>query len=176
MLGRWLSRGSVRVVSWPEFRPRALLERLTARGVEFVVVGGFAAVAHGSARVTRDLDICFATDSANLDALGEVLVDLGARLRGVTDDVPFRPDAATLRRVRILTLETIDGPLVVLVEPDGAPAYPALRARSERLDIGGMLVAVASLEDMISMKRAAGRPKDLLDLEELEALARLRER
>lgn len=176
MLGRWLSRGSVRVVSWPEFRPRALLERLTARGVEFVVVGGFAAVAHGSARVTRDLDICFATDSANLDALGEVLVDLGARLRGVTDHVPFRPDAATLRRVRILTLETIDGPLVVLVEPDGAPAYPALRARSERLDIGGMLVAVASLEDMISMKRAAGRPKDLLDLEELEALARLRER
>lgn len=176
MLGRWLSRGSVRVVSWPEFRPRALLERLTARGVEFVVVGGFAAVAHGSARVTRDLDICFATDSANLDALGEVLVDLGARLRGVTDDVPFRPDAATLRRVRILTLETIDGPLVVLVEPDGARAYPALRARSERLDIGGMLVAVASLEDMISMKRAAGRPKDLLDLEELEALARLRER
>jgi len=169
-------QGSERVATWPEFRPRALLERLTARGVDFVVVGGFAAIAHGSARVTRDLDICFATDSPNLEAHGEVLVDLGARLRGVTDDVPFRPDAATLRHIRVLTLETIDGPLDVLVEPDGAPAYPALRVRAERLDIGGMLVAVASLADMISMKRAAGRPQDLLDLEELEAIARLRER
>jgi predicted nucleotidyltransferase len=164
------------VANWPEFRPKKLLERLVDRGVDFVVVGGYAAIAHGSARLTRDLDVCFATDEQNLVVLGEVLVTVQARLRGVADDVPFAADAATLRRVRLLTLNTIDGPLDVMVQPDGAPPYAKLRVRSELLDVGGILVRVASVEDMMAMKRASGRPKDVLDLEELEAIARLRRR
>ncbi len=110
------------MANWPEFRPTKLLEQLTARGIDFVVIGGLAAVAQGSGRVTHDLDICFADDPENLNALGELLVALDARLRGVTDDVPFTPDAATLKRVRVLTLSTAHGPLDLLVEPSGAPA------------------------------------------------------
>lgn len=164
------------MASWPEFRPTRLLERLVERGVDFVVVGGYGAIAHGAGRLTRDLDVCFATDEANLSVLGEVLQRLQARLRGVDEELPFVADAATLRRVRLLTLDTVDGPLDVMVEPDGAPPYSKLRARAELLDLGGVLVRVASLEDMMTMKRASGRPKDLLDLEELEAIARLRRR
>lgn len=164
----------MRVASWPDFEPDALLRRLTAAGVDFVVIGGYAAIAHGASVLTSDLDICFAPDDANLDALGRVLIDLDARLRGIDEDVPFVSDAATLRRIMVLTLDTADGPLDVLVEPSGAPRYEVLRRRAERLDLGGFAVLVASLGDLIAMKAAAGRPKDLMVLAELEAIRRLR--
>lgn len=164
----------MRVASWPDFEPDALLRRLTAAGVDFVVIGGYAAIAHGASVLTSDLDICFAPDDANLDALGRVLIDLDARLRGIDEDVPFVPDAATLRRIMVLILDTADGPLDVLVEPSGAPRYEVLRRRAERLDLGGFAVLVASLGDLIAMKAAAGRPKDLMVLAELEAIRRLR--
>lgn len=162
------------MASWPEFSPTRLLERLSAHEVDFVVVGGLAGVAHGSARMTNDLDICYSRDRANLDALGAALVELGARLRGIPDEVPFVPDGATLRRTSILTLETSEGALDLLVEPKGAPAYATLRRRAARVELAGADVLVASLEDLLAMKRAAGRPKDLLDVEELEAIGRLR--
>jgi predicted nucleotidyltransferase len=158
---------------WPEFRPTRLLRRLVESGVDFVVIGGFAAIAHGSVQLTRDLDICYSTEAPNLEALGLGLVDLGARLRGVTDDVPFAPDAATLRRTRVVTLETEEGPLDVLADPAGAPGYETLKHRALEVPVAGVLVRVASLEDLLAMKRASGRPKDLLAIEELEAIARL---
>lgn len=153
-----------------------ILRRLVARGVDFVVIGGIAGVLHGSARNTFDLDICFATDDANLSALGEVLIALGARLKGVEEAVPFVPDARTLRRVELLTLVTSLGELDVLARPSGAPAYPDLRRNADRYDLGGFNVSVASIDDLIAMKQAAGRAKDLLDVEELEAIKRLRHR
>lgn len=168
------SRRASRLAAWPEFRPAGLLRRLAEARVDFVVVGGMAAVALGSAQVTRDLDITYATDAENLDRLGGVLVDLGARLRGVSDDVPFVPDGRTLRRTRILTLDTADGPLDLLAAPDGAPGYSALREAAEVGVISGVEVRVASLDDLIAMKRTAGRPKDLVAVEELEAIRRLR--
>jgi predicted nucleotidyltransferase len=151
-----------------------LLGALTRRGVDFVVIGGVAAVIHGSPRNTFDLDICFATDGANLEALGQVLVEVGATLRGVEEDAAFVPDAASLRRVQVLTLATEFGTLDVLAQPNGAPRYEALRDRAERVDVGGLFVRVASVPDLIAMKRAAGRHKDLADVAELEAIARLR--
>jgi hypothetical protein len=151
-----------------------ILRALTERGVDFVVIGGIAAVLHGSARNTFDLDICFATDAANLEALGEVLVSLRARLRGV-DDVPFVPDAAALRRVEVLTLSTDAGDLDVLARPSGAPRFDALRRRADRFDLGGFRVLVASVEDLIAMKSSAGRPKDHEVVTELEAIRQLRE-
>ena len=87
--------------NWPDFNPEALLRRLVAHGVDFVIVGGMAMVLHGSARLTRDLDICYSVDPANLEALGAAMVKLGARLRGVSEDLPFVPDARTLRRTTI---------------------------------------------------------------------------
>ncbi len=150
------------------------LRALTERGVDFIVIGGIAAVLHGSARNTFDLDLCFATDEANLVALGQVLVALHARLRGVPDDVPFVADAATLRRVEILTLTTDAGDVDVLARPPGAPPYATLRARADRFDIGGFLVLVCSVEDLIAMKSIAGRDKDRAVVGELEAILRLR--
>ena len=161
------------MAEWPEFRPRPLLERLIRGDVDFVVVGGIAAVVHGSVTITRDLDIVYAADQENLDRLGAVLVALGARLRGVTEDVPFVPDGRTLRRTRILTLDTPDGMLDLLAQPDGSPPYERLREHALRVDLDGIVVPVASLDDLIAMKKAAGRPKDLVAVEELEAIQRL---
>jgi hypothetical protein len=158
----------------PDLDARAILALLTARGVDFVVIGGIAAALHGSAAHTYDLDICFATDATNLDALGAALVEMGARLRGVPDDVPFVPDAATLRRVEVLTLSTPYGNFDVLARPAGAPRYDSLRRNADRYDVGGFAVSVASLADLIAMKTAAGRDKDLIAVAELEAIERLR--
>lgn len=89
-----------------EFRPHGLLTHLTAHGVDFVVVGGIAAVLHGAERNTFDLDICPAAGQANLDALGKALIELSPRLRGVEEDVPFVPDGRSLQNLQILNLAT----------------------------------------------------------------------
>jgi predicted nucleotidyltransferase len=164
------------VTDRPPLSADQILRRLVERGVDFVVIGGIAGVLHGSARNTFDLDICFATDDANLVALGDVLIGLGARLREVQEDVPFVPDARTLRGVELLTLVTSLGELDVVAQPPGAPAYRDLRRNADRYDLGGFNVSVASVDDLIAMKHAAGRAKDLLDIEELEAIKRLRRR
>lgn len=142
--------------------------------MDFVVIGGIAAVAHGSPQFTRDLDIAYAADAENLERLGEVLVGLGATLRGVTEAVPFVPDGRTLRRTRVLTLLTRDGPLDILAEPDGSGGYASLRANAITATVGGVDVRIAGLDDLIAMKRATGRPKDRIYIEELEAIRRLR--
>jgi hypothetical protein len=163
--------------SWlrqPELRLRELLARLTERGVDFVVIGGVAVILQASPRFTKDLDICYAPEQENLDRLGVVLTELGAKLRGVDDDAPFVPDGRALRQTQILTLTTADGGLDLLAEPDGSPGYPALRRRADQMDIEGTVVRVASIEDLIAMKQAAGRPQDLVDLESLEIARRRR--
>ena len=158
---------------WPRLRLGALLRALSEEGVDFVVIGGIAAVAHGSPQFTRDLDIAYAGDDANLERLGKALIRLGATLRGVTDDVPFVPDGRTLRHVRVLTLITPDGPLDILAEPDGSGGYARLRANAITATVEGVDVRIAGLEDLIAMKKAAGRPKDRIYLEELEAIRKL---
>jgi len=160
--------------TWPDFRPQPILERLTRRGIDFVIIGGYAAVLHGSARLTQDLDVCFSTDRANLQVLGEALLEMEARLFGVIEDVPFVPDAPTLAGVELLTLQTSLGKLDLMTHPAGAPEYRKLREGADRYEIGGFLVRVASVADLKAMKRAAGRPKDLADIAELEALEQLR--
>ena len=158
---------------FPKFSPRALLRHLVEGGVDFVVIGGVAATTRGSVAFTQDLDISYAPDRENLDRLGHVLVDLGARLRGVTDDVPFVPDGRKLKRTRVLTLATPIGSIDLLAAPDGSPGYKSLRERATVEVVAGVEVRVASLDDLIAMKKAAGRPKDLVAVEELEAIQRL---
>lgn len=157
----------------PEFRPTRQLAELTRRGVDFVVVGGIAATVQGSSRDTFDLDICPSQDPENLELLGAALEDLQAKLRGVADDVPFVPDGRTLKGVQVLTLDTTFGPLDVLMRPDGAPPYSSLRRRAVRADIGGVGVLIASIDDLLAMKRSSDRAKDRADVEELEVIKRL---
>ena len=160
----------------PEFRVDALLHSLTAHGVDFVVIGGIAATLLGSVRDTFDLDICPSNDPGNLKSLGDALTELGARLRGVDEALPFVADDRTLGHVEVLTLETRHGALDVLMRPDGCPPYPQLRRRAERKDLGSFSVLVASIGDLIAMKDAAGRPKDMVVVEDLKAVRQLRKR
>jgi len=164
---------------WPPLHVPELLRRLVGGDVDFVIVGGIAMMFLGSARFTRDLDICFSPATRNLRRLGAALTDLDARLRGVPgspEDLPFVPDAKTLGRIELLTLSTSLGWLDVHRELKGAPPYRELRRNAERLDAGGVEVLVASPDDMIAMKAAAGRPLDRADIAELEAIKRLRAR
>ena len=152
------------------FDPIRALKGLNERGVRFVVIGGVAAAAHGSPSVTRGLDICYERSPENLGRLADSLLELGARLRGVNDDVPFLLDAETLAHDDHFTFSTDAGDLDCLGTPAGTTGYRELVADATAMDIDGLTMAVASLEDMIRMKRAAGRPKDRVELEILGAL------
>ena len=157
----------------PEFTPTRLIARLAKAGVDFVVIGGVAVVAQASPRFTKDLDITYAADTANHERIAGVLADVHARLRGSGEDVPFVPDARTLSQIEILTLETDDGGLDLLLAPAGSPAYRELAANADAANIDGTTFLVASIDDLIAMKRAAGRPQDLIDIESLEVAKRL---
>jgi predicted nucleotidyltransferase len=156
-----------------EFNVTKLLRRLADGRVDFVVIGGVAVVAHASPRFTKDLDIVYATDRENLERLGAVLISINARLRGIDEDLPFVPDARTLRQTQILCLVTDDGNLDLLVDPEGAADYGTMRRRAVEIELGGVAVAIASIDDLISMKDAAGRPQDQIDIEALETARRL---
>ena len=160
------------MASWPDFRPTALIGALVRAGVDFVVIGGVAVVLQAMPRFTKDLDICYSTAQDNLDTLGGVLVALEARLRGIPETVPFVPDGRTLRQTQIMCLTTPVGDIDLLVDPDGAPPYNTLSRRADVMDLGGHGVRIASIEDMLSMKRAAGRPQDVVDIESLESARR----
>jgi hypothetical protein len=162
------------VASFPELRLEALLGRLARAEVDFVVVGGVAVAFQGYGRATKDLDITYATDRENLGRLAAVLVAVHARLRGVAEDVPFVADERTLARTRLLTLDTDDGGLDLLAQPPGAPRYATMRDRADRVDLDGLVIAIAALDDLLAMKRAAGRPQDLADIEALEVARRIR--
>ena len=154
------------------FRPRELLRALAAHDVDFVVVGGMAGTARGSAFITRDLDIVYARDGQNLKRLAAALRDLGAQLRGAPPDVPFILDAQTLAAGAHFTFDTERGPLDILDRPDGSPSYDELRLRAGApLIVDGLPVLVASLDDLIAMKEATGRPRDQVVASELRLLA-----
>jgi hypothetical protein len=138
--------------------------------VRFVVIGAFAGRLLGSPSLTRDLDICYARDPKNLGALAAALAELHARLRGAPTDLPFRLDATTLANGDAFTFSTDAGDLDVLGTPSGSDGYDELIRTADEVDLGGIRVHVASIDALIRMKRAAGRPKDLIEVEVLAAL------
>jgi len=154
----------------PAFDPLEALRALGAHGVRFVLIGGYAAALRGSPMLTGDLDVCYARDDANLGALAAALRELHATLRGAPEDVPFLLDAATLRAGDHFTFSTECGPLDIHGTPSGTDGFRDLDASATDEDLDGLTVRVASLEDLIRMKRAAGRPQDLIAVEWLWAI------
>ena len=152
---------------------RAILQLLNDAQVRYVVVGGLAMHLHGANNFTVDVDVSYARDTQNVTALVQALATKHARLRGVPEDLPFVLDTRTFRNVLNLTLETDLGDLDLLGEAAGVDSFEALWERSVRMDLDDLSVHVASLDDLIAMKRAAGRPKDREHLLQLEALRRL---
>jgi hypothetical protein len=147
------------------------LEALVGHGVRFVVIGGIGARLRGSTTITNDLDVCYARDDRNLDRLAAALRSMNARLRGAPPDVPFVLDARTLRAGDHLTFLTDFGALDILGTPSGIPGgFEELDRAADEMDLDGFAVRVASIDDLIRMKRAAGRPKDLIEVEVLGAL------
>lgn len=154
------------------YQPGELLRRLVEAEVRFVVVGGLAAQAHGSPSLTGDVDICYARDLENLERLSRVLSDAAATRRGLPADAPRMPplDARTLRAGGLFTLATRFGSFDLLADPDPGLDHDQLMRSAVRRRVAGVDVHVAGLDDLIAMKRAAGRPKDRIELEILGAL------
>jgi hypothetical protein len=153
-----------------QFDAKRALEALTDEGVRFVLIGGLAANMHGSHQVTLDLDICYARDPVNLERLANALRGIHAHLRGAPPEVAFLLDSRTLEAGDSFTFSTDAGPLDCLGTPAGTTGFESLDANAVEARIHGMKIRVAALEDLIRMKRAAGRPKDRMMLEELGAL------
>jgi hypothetical protein len=159
-------------LSVPTFDPLGALRVLSRHGVRFVLIGGYAGTVRGWALITGDLDVCYARDLENLERLAAALIELGSHLRGpgVPADLPFVLDASSLRNGDAFTFETDLGNLDVLGTPSGTRGFDDLDASATSVDVDGLEVRVASLDDLMRMKRAAGRPKDLIQLEHLGAL------
>jgi hypothetical protein len=155
-------------------RFRDLLEALDHERVDFVVIGGIALIARGSARLTDDLDVCYARDPANLERLARALAPLHPRLRGADDDLPFLWDAQTLRSGLNFTLRTDAGDIDVLGEVTGLGGFREATAAATVMDLFGFQVRVLDLDGLERSKRAAGRAKDLIDLAEIAEIRRRR--
>lgn len=149
---------------------RELLTILVDGEVRFSIIGGVALIARGAQRSTEDLDIAYARDRQNLARLAAALKPLHPRLRGVPGDLPFVLDEASLRSGLNFTLDTDLGPLDLFGEVPGLGSFDEVDAVSTELDIAGTRLAVLTLEGLERAKRAAGRPKDLVDLGYIRAL------
>jgi hypothetical protein len=148
----------------------ALLNALRRHGAAFIVVGGAAAIVHGSTRLTQGLDIVYQRSPANLDRLVAALRDRHPYLRGAPPGLPFLWDRSTLARGLNFTLATSLGDIDLLGEIPGGGSYEDLRGEAILLPIFGADCLCLSLAQLIRAKRAAGRPRDLEALAELEAI------
>ena len=147
-----------------------LLGALSDAGVSFILVGGVAARAHGSARVTQDVDVSYARNPENLARLVATLAPFKPYLRGAPRGLPFAWSVATLKAGLNFTLTTTVGDIDLLGEITGGGRFEDLVSHSDTVTIFGRETLLLNLPWLIHVKRAAGRPKDLEVIAELEAL------
>ena len=152
-----------------------LLEALSSGGVKFVIVGGVAATIHGSARLTSDIDVVYERSDTNFRRLVSALGPLGPYLRGAPAGLPFRFDEETLRHGLNFTFTTSAGPIDLLGELTGVGRYAQLEGHTVDVELFGTTYRCLDLETLIRAKRAAGRPKDLEVVAELEAIRESRD-
>ena len=146
---------------------RELMRVLVEAGVQFIIVGGAAATAHGSARLTQDLDVVYARDTANLDRIVLALSSHHCYLRGAPPGLPFTLDRRTLERGLNFTLTSDLGDIDLLGEIVGGGGYEALISHTVELDLFGYRCRCLDLDTLIHVKRASGRPKDFEAIAEL---------
>ncbi len=154
----------------PRLEAGEILRALGEADARFVLIGGLASQVHGSPSLTLDVDICFDLDRGNLPRLAAVLADLAAMRRDMPAGLTAPIDERALRAGDVFTLRTRYGDLDLLAHPDPDFDYQSLLEHSIEAEILGIRVRVASLDDLMAMKRAAGRPKDRIELEILGAL------
>jgi hypothetical protein len=147
----------------PAYDPERIFAALEARRVSYVVVGGLAVQVHGHTRMTNDLDLIPEPTPENLARLANVLNELDARVLSEGSET-IAIDAGMLPRATLWQFATPAGDIDVLHDAPGAAAYADLRARALEVRLGELTIPFASREDLIRMKRAAGRPVDLQDL------------
>ena len=146
--------------------PTKVFETLNRHGVDYLVIGGFAVIAHGHVRATKDVDLIASEERENLERLAAALSELGARLRGVDAEYlpvdPTNPD--DLGNGANWALVTDAGWVDFMAQPPGAAPYPQLRDRSVRRRVRNIDIPIVGLDDLIRMKQAAGRARDLADI------------
>jgi hypothetical protein len=152
-----------------KFSVEEIFATLERHDVDYVAIGGIAANAHGSRRVTLDVDIVPNPEDSNYKRLVTALDELGAPETVIDSD--FREldprDSFDLARAAVLKLPTAAGDLDIVNGAIGGPPYEDLRGRAIEIEVRGTPIRVASLDDLIAMKRAAGRPQDLRDIADL---------
>ena len=154
----------------------ALLRVLSEHGVEFILIGGAAAIAHGSARFTEDLDVVYERSPENLMRIVDALAPYQPYPRGAPAGLPFVWDVATLKRGMNFTLTTQLGDFDLFGEIPGGGTYGELAGGTIAIELFGMRCLCLSLAQLIRAKRTTGRPKDLEALAELQAIEDERDR
>lgn len=144
--------------------------------IECVLIGGVAATVHGSSIPTQDLDICYSRERPNLTKLVHALRSVNATLRGAPKNLPFILDEETLRHGLNFTFDTDAGNLDLLGEVRGVGMYSDCLKNADEAEIFGYRLRVLSFDKLMASKQAAGRPKDLIALAELEAIKELKSR
>lgn len=157
------------------FDPVPILRQLIASAVDFVVIGGLAMRAHGSAHITEDLDVCYGRTDENMAALTAALAPIHPYLRGAPPGLPFRFDVPTIRAGLNFTLTTDYGSFDLLGELSGVGDYDRVVAQSQQEEVFGLRFRVLNLDALIAAKKAAGRLKDRNHILELEELKKLRD-
>ena len=155
---------------------KALIEHLAQAKVDFIIVGGVAAAAHGAVRTTLDLDIVYARTPANVQRLVDALSDVAPYPRGAPPGLPFRWDPRTISNGLNFTLRTQLGDLDLLGEITAGGGYDALLGHTIEVTLFGCRCRCIDLTELIRVKRAAGRPKDFEAIAELEKLLELQRR
>lgn len=148
-----------------------LLERLLSHNIDFVLVGGFAGVVHGSTQVTQDIDICAAVTNQSIQKMREALRDLNPRHRMNSAFKPsFLDYPVDLKDTRNIYLETDFGVLDIMSELPPIGGFERIKSRSVSIDLFGYKARVISLDDLIAIKDVMGRPKDQQAARELKII------
>jgi len=149
---------------------RELIRSLVTGRVEFIIIGGAAAIAHGASRLTEDLDVVYRRDQKNVETIIKSLAPFAPYLRGAPEGLPFKWEAQTIWNGLNFTLTTSLGPLDLFAEITLGGTYDDLLPHTVTLDIFDSRCLCLGLERLIEVKRAAGRPRDLDAIAELQAL------